>query len=245
MKIVSWNMNYCMKRSLYIDAWRYLIKEIKPDIALLQECGRIEQNAPNFFEMIGERGWGTGLYITPDIGNAEEIKIEPLSHPGTIVGAYVHLKNGKNLSVFSLYGLLETTKESKNKYATTTIHRILSDMTYLFMGEGIYKGMNENVIIGGDLNISIQCDKKWGGKERYSCAHKICFDRIEDFGLVSCYAGKKDFVRTLRHNRSNENWQNDYIYRSRNITTKSVEVIENSEVSHFSDHNIVVLEIDV
>jgi hypothetical protein len=55
----------------------------------------------------------------------------------------------------------------------TTIHRMLSDLTFILMGEGDYRGKNTHVVLGGDLNISVQCDERWGTAARYTRAHDL------------------------------------------------------------------------
>jgi hypothetical protein len=37
MKIITWNLGYWIFKQHHDEAWRYLKKEICPDIALLQE----------------------------------------------------------------------------------------------------------------------------------------------------------------------------------------------------------------
>jgi exonuclease III len=148
-----------------------------------------------------------------------------------------------------MYGLLDKTTNQVG-YATTTIHRMLSDLTFVLNGDGEFAGKNRNVVIGGDLNISIQFDEIYGKKARYTNAHKICFDRIEDFGLVNSFS--KDYkgpVQTLRHNRSTIPWQNDYLFLSKNLakSMQSCRVLDEStdkRISRFSDHNPVVIELD-
>jgi hypothetical protein len=80
-------------------------------------------------------------------------------------------------------------------------------------------------------------------------SHRIFFERIEDFGLSDIYklAANKDYVQTLRHDLSNKPWQNDYFFISKSLDKKFLgyEIIDNEYVGKFSDHNIVVLEIEV
>jgi len=119
------------------------------------------------------------------------------------------------------------------------------------MGEGQYAGKNRNVVIGGDLNISVQFDEKYGKKGRYTHAHKICFERIEDFGLVNSFKSfYNGYVQTLRHRNSQIPWQNDYLFVSRNlaVSLKSCNVINENydrRIIKFSDHNPVIIEIEV
>jgi len=226
------------------EAWDFIANVIAPDIFLAQESkpegeigfkGKIWHSIPN-------RQWGSGVFTKTY--PVKEL-VFPNTYFGSLVGAEVGLPNGISLTVFSMYGLLD------QGYATTTIHKMLSDLTFVLMGEGEYAGKNQNVVIGGDLNISVQCDEKWGKKECYTNAHKICFERIEDFGLVNSFSKfYNGYVQTLRHIRSSVPWQNDYLFVSRKLasTIKSCKVIYedyNNQIEKFSDHNPVVIELEL
>jgi hypothetical protein len=38
MRVATWNMGYWGHSRSHDDAWRWLLNELRPDIALLQEC---------------------------------------------------------------------------------------------------------------------------------------------------------------------------------------------------------------
>ena len=54
---------------------------------------------------------------------------------------------------------------------------MFSDLTFLLDG----KLGKRKVILGGDFNASLQWDKQQPGE-----SHRIMFERLENFGLVSC-----------------------------------------------------------
>ena len=98
--------------------------------------------------------------------------------------------------------------------------------------------------MGGDFNISVQVDEKYGGKYP---SHKLVFDRIEDFGLINCT--KKIYgkhIKTHTHHRSNFPWQNDYIFISENLEDFLVrcKVHNNEKILEFSDHYPVEIVLD-
>jgi len=104
-------------------------------------------------------------------------------------------------------------------------------------------GGKRSIILGGDLNASIQCDIYDGGK-----AHQIFFQRLEDFKLKNCFTPFfGDFVQTHRHGRSDKPWQNDYFFISKTLSKnlKSCVVLDNENVKRFSDHNPVVIELEI
>jgi hypothetical protein len=242
LKIATWNMNYrSHTKTRNKEAWDFVTNVIAPDIFLAQESkpeGEIEFRG-NIWHPIPNRPWGSGVFTKTY--SVKEL-VFPNTYFGSLVGAEVELPNGMSLTVFSMYGLLD------QGYATTTIHKMLSDLTYVLMGKGQYAGKNQNVVIGGDLNISVQCDEKLGKKERYTNAHKICFERIEDFGLVNSFSKfYNGYVQTHRHVRSSEPWQNDYLFVSRKLAgnVKSCNIIDEDPVKKFSDHNPVVIKLEL
>jgi len=94
------------------------------------------------------------------------------------------------------------------------------------------------------LNASVQLDPI-----QKNDSHKIFFDRLEDFNLNDCFKlSNKEFpVQTLRHHISKVKWQNDYFFISKSISKKLVncEVVDNDKVRKYSDHNPVVITLDL
>ena len=58
---------------------------------------------------------------------------------------------------------------------------------------------------------------------------------------------QKTYIQTHRHSKSKTPWQNDYIFLSKNLLNmiRKVEVFDNEEVCRFSDHNPVVVDLDI
>ena len=51
-------------------------------------------------------------------------------------------------------------------YSTPSVHKMLSELTWLFMGEGQFKDYHKNLVVGGDFNVSVQCDIDQKGKHK-------------------------------------------------------------------------------
>jgi exodeoxyribonuclease-3 len=126
-------------------------------------------------------------------------------------------------------------------YSIPNLHRMLSDLTGLFHGHISGK---RKIIMGGDLNASTQLDEMQNNN-----SHKILFDRIDDFGLKDVFqlSGNKCHVQTLRHSRSIKPWQNDYFFVSDRLAERfsKYEIIDNEKIGRYSDHNVVIMEIDL
>lgn len=218
-------------------AWNFLVNTLAPDIALLQEC------VPNiecekrynllYREIGGPRRWGSAI-ITRDLP-IQEVEFNN-AYPGAVVAADVTLSNGLLLTVISLYGLID-----EDGYATTTLHRMLSDMTPLLNG----RTGRSCFLIGGDYNVSTQWDDHY--RHRYP-SHRIFFERLEDFNLINCTAKfHNGHVQTIRHPKSKIPWQNDYIHVSKKLAERlvSCEVVDGPEIREISDHNPVVAVFDI
>ncbi len=237
IKIVTWNMDHWKRtREAREMAWNYLDQTIAPDIALVQEAvpptDRIDSETVLWLEISRTRKWGSGV-LTKSFP-LQEAQFQN-SHPGSLVVADVELPHGVALTVASLYGLLDD-----NGYATTTLHRMLSDLTSLLHG----KRRKRKIVIGGDFNASTQWDEHYPQDP----SHRIVFDRLKDFGLEDCLARfHPTHVQTNRHPKSNVPWQNDYIYASKEVADSllSCYVIDDPEVYDLSDHNPVVAVFDI
>jgi len=239
LKIVTWNMAYWSHKALLKESWEYLVNEIDADIYLFQEASPPEwlENKPDFlwFEIGSKRNWGSGIFT-----KGLSLRHVPIQTPyiGSLVVGEVEIPDWGTLTVISLYGLLETI--GTVGYAITTLHRMLSDLTGILNG---HVGGRRQIILGGDLNASLQCDQNDGGK-----AHGIFFQRLEDFRLKNCFEPfYKDFVQTHRHHLSKKPWQNDYFFISRKLVKnlKSCTVLDNETVRKLSDHNPVMIELEL
>ena len=238
LKFATWNMAFWSHKAYLADAWRYLLEKADVDICLFQESRPPQElrSDPNllWFEIGGTRDWGTGIH-----SKKYPIRHLPIQsqYTGSLVVGEVKITDELELTIISLYGLLETV--GTTSYAITTLHRMLSDLTGVLNG---HIGGKRKIILGGDLNASLQCDIQYGGK-----AHQIFFERLEDFGLENCFGKSHDFVQTHRHPGSDTLWQNDYFFISKVLSRnlRCCKVLDNEDVRRLSDHNPVVIELEV
>jgi len=239
LKIATWNMAYWSHKKHDVEAWNYYLNDLGCDILLFQESrpnsAVLDKDGLVWNEIGGSRDWGSGIY-SPKY----EIQGFPLetAFVGSVTAAEIEVKPELKIIVVSLYGLMETLLNTS--YAIPNLHRILSDLTGILEG-GATK---HRIVIGGDLNASLQIDKN----QPTGNSHKAFFNRLKEFGLVNCFDNYfQDFVQTHRHGRSNKPWQNDYFFVSKKLegNLTNCEVIDTSEVRSFSDHNPVVIELDV
>lgn len=231
-------MAHWTHRSVAQQAWSYLNTEIAANIVLVQESVPpiALQNESCVWREIGRtRRWGSG--VLTNFLPLTELRLDKNYYPGALTVANVTLPDGSTLFAVSMYGQLD-----EKGYSITTLHRMLSDLTHLFEGE-LQKGGRPKIILGGDLNASLQFDTKQGNN-----SHCIFFQRLEDFGLVDCQGVfTNERPRTLRHTKSNFPWVNDYIFASKSLAKKVVacEVVEHAEMLNLSDHNPVVVTFEL
>lgn len=241
IKIVTWNMAYWSHKNLLEEAWDYFLNNIDADFFLFQEAkppNKIKDDKKHLVwnEIGGSRPWGSGIYSKKYELQEEIIKTD---FKGVFSIANTSINN-KKLTLISLYGLMENDGPTKG-FAITNLHRILSDLTGLFWG--LING-KRIIILGGDLNASLQIDKQQRGE-----SHKIFFERLEDFGLKDSFKllNKPYPLQTLRHAKSKIKWQNDYLFLSKEISKKIIgcEIIYNEEIRKYSDHNPVIITLDL
>jgi exonuclease III len=238
LKFATWNMAYWSHNKSNEVSWEYMLNSIDADFYLIQES-RPPDNTTRpknlIWHEIEKRGWGNG--IASNVYPLSPIEVET-PYYGSLVVAEAVINDDTTFTLISLYGLLEYI--GKTGYAITTLHRMLSDLTGILNG---HCGGKRKIVIGGDLNASIQCDIEWGGK-----AHDILFQRLDDFKLKNCFEPfYNDFVQTLRHPKSEHPWQNDYFFISNTMkkNLKYCEVIDNESVRTFSDHNPLIITLDI
>lgn len=248
IKVATWNMAYWSHKKLHNNAWDYLLDKIGADFFLVQESRRPArlENDKNFLwhssgTTTGRVGWGSGIYSK---------KHRLVQEPGSSIPSWNNQLfdemcvvanarvNGRKIVLISIYGRMD--KVGAVSYSITNLHRILSDLTGLLSGNF----GRRNIILGGDLNASEQLDPI-----QCNNSHRIFFNRLSDFGLKSCFelGGTADFIQTLRHSKSRLAWQNDYVFISDRIVKDfvSYEVIDNKEIRRLSDHNPVVVALDI
>jgi endonuclease/exonuclease/phosphatase family metal-dependent hydrolase len=238
LKVATWNMAHWTHAPDSRRAWEFLDREVSADILLVQEAlpPADRRNERCVWRAIGgSRRWGSGV-LTNQLP-LTEVPLERNDYPGCLTVAEVALPDGSSLVAVSIYGILDN-----QGYSITTLHRMLSDLTHLLEGK-LRSGGRPAVILAGDLNASSQFDDNYGSK-----SHRIFFERLKAFGLIDCQGPfTNDRPRTLRHNRSEFPWVNDYVFASEKLARKVTEhvVIEKPETVSLSDHNPVVVTFDL
>ena len=239
MKCLVWNMDHWKRSQEQREkAWKF-IQSLEPELCLLNEC--IDHPSQPYSIHSKDTGaWGTGVFSKYALSEITSIdkgkKTIPLliSHPGALVTSQLTIHNQDIIAV-SLYG-----KMDKSGYATTTLHRSLSDLTPLLDGQ---RKRSRWLLIGGDFNADPLIDK-----QQRNSAHHIFYERLKDFKLYDCCKKfNPERVQTNRSSRSNQKWENDRLFAGKDLYDRliSCEVIDDPNLYELSDHNPIVAEFDI
>jgi endonuclease/exonuclease/phosphatase family metal-dependent hydrolase len=201
MRIVSWNMNHCMRSVANRQrAWEYLQWDLAADLALVQEASPPD-SLRSVYRALDETNpklaWGSAvvsfrqnltLKPRPRVALAEcftryltgdEL---PDSHPGACAVADVADENGRTVfTIVSLYGLWETIPDGRI-YSSARLHRMISDLTGVFATQ-----RRRPVIVAGDFNVTTQIAYIGQTKEETDDAAAV-FKRLGSWGLVDVIA---------------------------------------------------------
>lgn len=238
MRIATWNIPYGFRKKSHSDAWQYLLEEISADYYLAQEVRPpdwVHDENDVVWTEIGEwADWGSAV-VSRD-HDLQEIEIES-EYRGAFMAAESTFTSNLEVTLVSIYGLLETI--GGDGYSTPNLHRMISDLTGLLDGQ---THGDRNVILGGDINTSPQWDDRYNRS-----SNRVFFDRLEDFGLTNCFdLFYDDYVRTYR-TQGDTKWQNDYFFINDDMADhlRCCEVLDNEKVREYSDHNPVLITLDV
>jgi exonuclease III len=246
LRVVSWNMNHHFRREQADQQWAYL-ESLEPTIALLQEAPPPPPHRQAVFQDVRGAKLRTGI-VGYGAVELEEIPVVPLgedvpeghlvtSRPGTFVAARAKLPGGSRITLISAYGVLSSVL-TKTNYATTNVHRMLSDLTPLLD----VQRSKLPLVFGGDLNISPEVPQP------DTAAHVAVIDRIKAFGLDDClgqhHPGR--YVRTLRHMNKPDSkaYQIDWVFSSRKVRCIDARANDREEAWSLSDHCPVIADFE-
>lgn len=188
MKIATWNINSIRVRISTLLQW---LKDIHPDIVLLQETKTLDQGFP--FEPIEDLGYNivhhgqksyNGVAILSKYPFDEINKVLPGANPD-LEARYLEAVIGST-RVISLYvpnG--QAVNSSKYRYKLEFFQRLQMHMQRLIQ-------YNEKLIIGGDFNVAptdndVYNPAAWEGAVLVSPAERQCFFKLIELGLIDAW----------------------------------------------------------
>lgn len=270
------------------DAWAYL-QGLNVDVALVQEAvpppfvdpatwAVRSHPAPEqpdaWFIHPRYRRWGSAVVVFNPSLEFEPIETTVLnsgrhhrglwiSHPGTWAGVRIVRPDQPAIVLVSAYGLMDDwNPEAKVTYATTTVNRLMSDLTPLLDSDE-----GARTLIGGDLNVGTQSPAHPEEPHRWAPMHRATIDRFASFRLVDCLAkgvaadrGPLDrcpcgpapdcrHVWTYRHDNKRDGmpWQNESVFCGAALAESmlSCVAVDDEAAWALSDHCPLIAQFDV
>jgi endonuclease/exonuclease/phosphatase family metal-dependent hydrolase len=261
ISVATWNLHQAVdKRAENIGAtWRYLEREVRPTIALVQEAtvipetpgGQVASRADDVGYATAVVGYGARLERLPEVttrySRRHAFVISPRVPATFAVAQVVDLPDDVEPFVaISLYGRMAPL------YAQTGVLRAVADLIPLFDAPAF----NRRIVLGGDLNVYDQTsDKVMRGR------WKAILAIVESLGLVNllkvtqpdrgprpgcpCREPSCWHVETFHHRNAPAGregyFTTDYLFASRDLADRLIRPLEvwggtRPEVWELSDH---------
>jgi len=243
MEIATWNVDF--KRDPY-RAMKYLEEKIQPDISFIQELPNPEGyklNGKFVWERVPESfNWGSAVYSrNADLEDLGFGKKHP-EYRGRVVFARMPKGSGRFIYLASIHCPLKS--EKFGNFVVPILKDIFKKLVDFYAAQS---KKEDYLIIGGDLNASRNFDEHY--EQSPETKHVPFFAWVqEELGLVDVHwsINRKE-VKTIRHPRGIFDYQNDHIFVSEDLREKISEcrVLSEHAVEKLSDHNPVVMELDL
>lgn len=229
MRVVSWNLNRRSAKSEEI--WDYLIRKLDPDIALLQEVGKLSGKTWNLLGTgqctfrcpLNKDGkparFATGILTKGRIESNLNLTsrhpwvqtIYDESFTGNIVGCRVVLPDGESVNVVSVHSPWWHIDKEKweNVEEEEFLQVRLKENPDLWCTEILWSLLEGtpregNWIVGGDLNFGLTFDYDSIAKGEGPRGNGEIIERMKGLGLVDCLSRhkKERVVPTFRSARA-------------------------------------------
>lgn len=226
------------------QAWSFLAP-LAADVALLRETE--QPPVPGVWRPVTGAPWGSAVVSStlelteiPRSGLQDSVPKGTLaeSHPGASVVAEAEIMPGRKVTFVRISGLIRKGGLSDTGYATTTVHRTLSDLTPVL---DVHRS-KRTLVLGGDMNVTPEIP--FPGAEM----HAATIERLKAFRLVDCLGAKQDgFVRTIRHrnNPASTPYQDDWIFASPDLSIVACDPVDDKSAWALSDHCPVIPDCEI
>lgn len=260
MRLAVWNLGHWQRSAKQLARCWSILEDLSVDVALLQEAvPPTERGLSTVYRAIGgPRPWGSAVVgltmpleeVSEAKGryNAEAVPLRGVWRGSVAVAAGDLARH--RVTFVSIYGLID------DGYADTTVNRQLSDLSPLFDDPR----HERHLVLGGDLNISTQ----WvGDNAHYRERDAATLGRIRAFGLVDILDQHRQdgplegcdclddqacrHVQTQRHPNSSRPWQNDYVFASHELASRSTrcDVVDSEAIEALGGHLPIIADIDL
>lgn len=191
MIAVVWNMG---NRRV---AWDYLVDELTPDMALLQEFAPRPGDSKRgqmFHAAVPDVSWGSAVYVKR--GAVRALPLPP-EHHGWLMAAEVELPGFASLVAVSVHASIRPAVRPKIDRAFEALEPLLAGRSF---------------VLGGDLNLSRLYDKV-----NRTTHHTAFLDALPGRGFVDCLQKFHPGEQQTNCGRSKHPYQNDYVFVSQDL----------------------------
>lgn len=223
MKILSWNIRRAGENS---QVWK-ILRDINPEIALLQEVSEIPKNIKSLFSIkikkaIKKNGekqkFSTAIFVKGEITSDLQLSSEYewvntlLKHySGNLIGCVAEIEGYPKLNIISVYSPAWPIDTKKLGDVDISTIRLKEDND-LWVTEILWSALKKiktpkdaKWVVGGDYNSSETFDKDWQIKNgiRYSLSssgNKEILNRMSEIGFKECLRGyNRKIVPTFKN----------------------------------------------
>lgn len=225
MKILTWNMGYPFHSARHSEAWEYLLGELDPDVALLQETvpsDELEESGRILWKVAKGTPFGSAIYLR----SGELNPVTFGSYPGKFIAAEV---TQLNLLLISIHAPIDG-----YGYIMPNLQPIFDAVKKITK--------SKRFVVGGDLNAARLWDEIGGTNH-----HRKFFQNIDKSGFYDCVwntHGRE--IQTFFGKGVKNPFQNDHLFidESSKDRLKSCEILEYKEpLNLFSDHVPIVMKL--
>ena len=187
-KILSWNVRGCRNLDKRLGVFKY-IKNLKSSVCLLQETHVMEDDLDTW-----EENWDEGhIFINPgstrSAGQAFLLSknIKVIEHRILVKGRLQTLKCNVNNSTITIANVYAPNSDTERKIFFEILVELMVSYDY-----------GDRIIIGGDFNITLEREDKFGGLETKSKSRTVLKEMINTFDLIDIWRekhkGKKQYT---------------------------------------------------
>jgi endonuclease/exonuclease/phosphatase family metal-dependent hydrolase len=230
-RVVSWNLNHGSNRD---EQWRYLLDELDPDLALLQEVRQppawVAERGGAFVmaEKVPGSDRGTAIYVRKP--TLTQILLQ--NRGGYFAAARLRLPGGRTGTALSVHAPTDTKLigSSLTRYLRPVFDSLAAELSY-FRGR---------CFVGGDFNLSRGFDASYRLSGHRS--HEGFFAWLDsEHGLVECCCAEGEKRSLYRRGRAHADYQLDHLFVSRGLAeSRRYCTVRDWSVGGLSDHAPVV-----
>jgi len=261
MRIATWNMGYWGHSAKCEESWRWLLNDLRPDVALLQECvvPAWVHDSHNVLFAPALKKWGTAVVTRRLTANKERLPaveawfdcLGPDAHRKCAaarlskwcVPAALTLPDGSSILVISLHNPAYSIDPTLYAHLDVSAIKLKHQRRRVWVQDVLFHFLKQShvgrpLIVGGDFNTSRRFDipKPRGNAE--------FFERVEEQFASLHRRFHNDDERTFFGNGEH---QLDYLYADRGLASRATGcwVVPRAQVERFSDHSPLVAELDI